>query len=171
MKDPLDLSMVKQKIDTSQYKSELEFYNDCMNIFQNYKLAYNDVTQVHQDAIKLSAYLTNRYQILTNQRHKSGDAETATTSSNPTTPVTKSAKSKQQQPKQAVVLPKFTDVKEKMIYLYNYINDFQIDGRDLAYPFRHLPSRTEYPDYYNIIRKPIDMTKIWHKVKQTFLQI
>ena len=46
------------------------------------------------------------------------------------------------------------------------MSDFQLDQRELAYPFRLLPSKLEYPDYYNIIRKPIDMNKIMHKINQ-----
>ncbi len=41
-----------------------------------------------------------------------------------------------------------------------------MDGRELAPPFRHLPSKIEYPDYYQVIRKPLDMTKIWHRVSK-----
>lgn len=163
----MDLSMVKQKIDSSEYKSELEMFNDCMNIFNNAKLVFNEVSQVHQDAIKLQAYLTNRYQTIMGQRNSKslngGDSDIAATTS--TAGVGGGVK-KSESMKPAAVIPKFVDEKEKMIYLYNYINDFQIDERDLAYPFRHLPSRAEYPDYYNIIRKPIDMTKIWHKLNQ-----
>lgn len=166
--------MVKEKIDSNQYKSELEMVNDCMSIFQNAKLVHNELSQVHQDAIKLQAYLTNRYQTLTNQRHKgggggggdlvSGAEPTLAGASSGSSSTT--ARSKSSSDQKCTVIPKFSDVKEKMLYLYNYINDYQIEGRDLAHPFRHLPSRTEYPDYYNIIRKPIDMTKIWHRLNQ-----
>ena len=47
------------------------------------------------------------------------------------------------------------------------MSDFQIDDRELAHPFRVLPSKTEYPDYYNIIKKPIDMSKIQHRLNQS----
>lgn len=63
-------------------------------------------------------------------------------------------------------MPKLNDLREKLHYLYTYISDFQLDGRELAHPFRLLPSKIEYPDYYNIIKKPIDMNKILHRLNQ-----
>ncbi len=38
------------------------------------------------------------------------------------------------------------------------------DGRVLSDPFMKLPSRREYPDYYEIIKKPIDIKKILTKI-------
>ena len=63
-------------------------------------------------------------------------------------------------------IPKFNDLRERLMFLYNYMSDFQLDHRELAFPFRHLPSKLDYPDYYNIIKKPVDMNKILHKINQ-----
>lgn len=139
-------------------------YNDCMSIFNNAKLTFNEVSQIHQDAIKLQAYLTNRYQTLMGIQRTTTKVTTTSTSAEAL--LAEIARTPVRSDSKPTVIPKFSDEKEKMLYLYNYINDFQIDERDLAHPFRHLPSRAEYPDYYNIIRKPIDMTKIWHKLNQ-----
>merc|ERR1739846_72341 len=38
------------------------------------------------------------------------------------------------------------------------------DGRILSEPFIKLPSRKDLPDYYEIIRKPTDITKILTKI-------
>lgn len=57
-------------------------------------------------------------------------------------------------------------MRERITFLYNYMSDFELEGRELAYPFRHLPSKLDYPDYYNIIKRPIDMNRIFHKVTQ-----
>jgi protein polybromo-1 len=155
--------MVKKNIDSSVYKTELEMVNDCMRVFNNAKTFYNEGSQIYSDALKLQAYLTNRYQLLSNQRNKT---PLELTEIKPPTVTASTVPTPTNTPQQETSLPKFVDVKDKLIYLYNYINNFQIDGRDLAYPFRHLPSRTEYPDYYSIIKKPIDMAKIWHKLNQ-----
>merc|ERR1712062_641071 len=37
------------------------------------------------------------------------------------------------------------------------------DGRVLSDPFMKLPTRKEIPDYYDVIRKPVDITKILTK--------
>merc|ERR1712142_1117249 len=38
------------------------------------------------------------------------------------------------------------------------------DGRILSEPFYKLPSRKELPDYYEVIRKPVDIAKIKQKI-------
>ena len=39
------------------------------------------------------------------------------------------------------------------------------DGRVLSEPFQQLPTRRELPDYYEIIKKPIDLKKVQSKIK------
>lgn len=40
------------------------------------------------------------------------------------------------------------------------------DGRVLSDPFIKLPTRRELPDYYEIIKKPVDITKILNKIDE-----
>merc|ERR1711860_439739 len=40
------------------------------------------------------------------------------------------------------------------------------DGRILSEPFYKLPSRKELPDYYEIIRKPVDIAKIQQRIEE-----
>merc|ERR1712228_47438 len=40
------------------------------------------------------------------------------------------------------------------------------DGRILSEPFYKLPSRKELPDYYEIIRKPVDIAKIQKRIEE-----
>ena len=39
------------------------------------------------------------------------------------------------------------------------------DGRVLSDPFLQLPTRRELPDYYEIIKKPIDLKRIQARIK------
>merc|ERR1719189_1818930 len=39
------------------------------------------------------------------------------------------------------------------------------DGRVLSDPFMKLPTRKELPDYYEVIRKPVDISKILTKIE------
>merc|ERR1712128_396839 len=39
------------------------------------------------------------------------------------------------------------------------------DGRILSEPFYKLPSRKELPDYYEVIRKPVDILKIQQRIE------
>lgn len=39
------------------------------------------------------------------------------------------------------------------------------DGRILSEPFMKLPSKNKLPDYYDIIKKPIDIKKIFNRIE------
>lgn len=48
-----------------------------------------------------------------------------------------------------------------LIFFYFFVSD----GRLLSEPFMKLPPRKDYPDYYDIIKKPIDITKIFARIE------
>lgn len=43
---------------------------------------------------------------------------------------------------------------------------FCSDGRLLSEPFMKLPPRKDYPDYYEIIKRPLDITKIVNRIDE-----
>lgn len=51
--------------------------------------------------------------------------------------------------------------------LYNSVRDFREpkENRQLSLIFMKLPSKIDYPDYYEVIKNPIDMERISQKVK------
>ena len=52
-------------------------------------------------------------------------------------------------------------LQEKIHHLIQSIKNFtNRDGRILSTPFLTLPSKTDYPDYYEIISRPIDLKRI-----------
>ena len=40
------------------------------------------------------------------------------------------------------------------------------DGRVLSEPFMKLPSRKDLPDYYKVIRKPVDIKKLLTRIEE-----
>lgn len=65
--------------------------------------------------------------------------------------------------KDAGVDPK---MKKQMKKLMNVILKYtDSDGRLLSEPFMKLPPRKDYPDYYDIIKKPVDITKIMNRIE------
>lgn len=42
---------------------------------------------------------------------------------------------------------------------------FYRNGRVLSEPFMKLPSRRELPDYYDVIKKPLDIKKIMNRIE------
>jgi protein polybromo-1 len=153
IRDPLDFNTVRRRIESGAYSTEGDMVVDCVKVLENAKSYYSESTQFHKDAHKLKSYLNKKYQLFLNRQNFGvGDEAELFNTAAPSS--------------STLLLPKFNDLKDKLLFLYGHINDYQIDQRELAYPFRHLPSKTEYPDYYNVIKKPIDMTKIMHKINQ-----
>ena len=55
---------------------------------------------------------------------------------------------------------------DKMKFLLKCVVQYQdSDGRVLSEPFMQLPTRRELPDYYEIIKKPIDLKRIQQRIK------
>merc|ERR1739842_62205 len=56
-------------------------------------------------------------------------------------------------------------LRKKMKKLIEVVMQYEdSDGRVLSEPFYKLPSRKELPDYYEVIRKPVDIAKIQQRI-------
>ena len=56
-------------------------------------------------------------------------------------------------------------LQKKMRKLMEIVIKYQDqDGRVLSEPFMKLPSKKELPDYYEVIRRPVDIAKILSKI-------
>ena len=56
-------------------------------------------------------------------------------------------------------------LQKKMRKLMEIVIKYQDqDGRVLSEPFMKLPSKKELPDYYEVIRRPVDIAKILGKI-------
>lgn len=137
----LDLEVISNNISIDKYKTELEMVNDCLKVFDSAK---NDM-----DAQILRKFLLKISKKFLPQL-KQENYEIDSSGSYP-----------KYDPKYANL-----DLKDKLMLLYTTVTDYvdEKDKRELAPPFKTLPSKIEYPDYYNIIKKPIDLGKIHHKI-------
>merc|ERR1719245_2736465 len=58
-------------------------------------------------------------------------------------------------------------LKKKMKKLIDVVMSYEdADGRVLSEPFYKLPNRKELPDYYEVIRKPVDIAKIQKRIDE-----
>lgn len=59
-----------------------------------------------------------------------------------------------------------------MKHMFEAVRDYRDPKgeRLLCQIFMKLPSRIEYPDYYEVIKHPIDMERIAHKMKNNFYE-
>ncbi|KAF8792571.1 transcription activator BRG1-like [Argiope bruennichi] len=60
--------------------------------------------------------------------------------------------------------PRLTVQMKKLLDIVIHYKDS--DGRVLSEAFMHLPSKRELPDYYEVIKKPVDLRKIKNRIKE-----
>ena len=65
---------------------------------------------------------------------------------------------------QSGMSPKLKRCMKKIMSLV--VNYTESDGRALSEPFMELPSRREFPDYYEIIKKPLAINKLIQKIDE-----
>jgi len=66
---------------------------------------------------------------------------------------------------------KVISLPQKIKTLYETLKDYRdAKGRQLSLIFLKLPSKHEYPDYYDIIKRPIDLEKISSKIRNAQYQ-
>ncbi|XP_028398159.1 LOW QUALITY PROTEIN: protein polybromo-1-like [Dendronephthya gigantea] len=162
--EPTCLHMIEKNIREGKYQTEQQFLLDFEIMFENAK-HYNEVgSQVHQDALTLDKVLKKKRKSLGRPllaQVESGTSPSITTkqlpASNKQTTPTKSRSSSGR----TYQAGSSTDVKELCKELYNSVKDYTDNtGRYLCGIFQKLPSKADYPDYYALIKRPIDMTKI-----------
>lgn len=113
---------------------------DFFLMFTNCRKYNEDNSQIYKDAVTLEQVLRNKVAEL-----------------GPLNIVTK--------PKKERVRPS-SSTTLKIKTLFETIRDYQDSkGRYLSPIFMKLPSRAEFPDYYEVIRKPICLEKIGQRVK------
>ena len=158
IKNPIAMNIIKKKLNKRLYKSFRDLVDDFDTMFKN-AMSYNiEQSLLHQNAKRLLQAVKSKVKEIEGQKADIYQQKLNLISS-PSTPNRTTKKSKVE-----------NKCKDKFAYLYNYINEFKFDDRELAPPFRHLPSKSDYPDYYNIIKKPIDMIKILSKITNQLYQ-
>lgn len=149
---PIDMLTIESNIKAEQYQSEGEILADFKLMFQNCRKFNEEGSMIYEDAIKLEKILMDKVKEL-------GPL-------NDTKPIPKTPKSNNPlpKPKKAVKLDPVTSHKMRTLYLA--IRDFKDQkGRQLSQIFLRLPSKVEYPDYYEVIKKPINLEQISQKLK------
>ncbi|CAG4978753.1 unnamed protein product [Colias eurytheme] len=142
---PIDMLMIEANIKNDRYLSIDEMVSDFRLMFSNCRQFNEEGSMIYEDANLLERVLNEKLKEL----HSSYERKTNIKTFKP-------AKSRQ-----------LTPFEQKLRTLYDAIRDYrdQKANRQLALIFMKLPSKTEYPDYYELIKNPIDMERIAHKLK------
>ncbi|CDW59043.1 protein polybromo 1 [Trichuris trichiura] len=141
--EPIDLRTIRSSIEADRYPSSNSMAADFDLLFENAKHYNEDGSVIYQDATTLSNVFRERVSC----RKRSGSYSSDSSA------------------KALLKRGKHDERDSKLWQLYNHIKDFaDSKGRVLSTIFIKLPSRMEYPDYYEVIKKPIDMQKIYNRI-------
>ncbi|XP_018417975.1 PREDICTED: protein polybromo-1 [Nanorana parkeri] len=146
--EPMDLKTVEQNIRSEKYVTEEALMDDMKLMFRNAWHYNEEGSQVYNDAHILD-------KILKEKRKELGpvpdDEDVAS-------PKLKLSRKSGISPKKAKYL---SPMQQKLNEVYEAVKNYTDKrGRRLSAIFLRLPSRSELPDYYLTIKRPIDMEKI-----------
>uniref|UniRef100_A0A5S6Q9E8 Protein polybromo-1 n=1 Tax=Trichuris muris TaxID=70415 RepID=A0A5S6Q9E8_TRIMR len=169
--EPIDLRTIRASIEADRYASSNAMAADFDLLFENAKHYNEDSSVIFQDAITLSNVFSDA---LANVCPKNIELPKASTNRTKRICAYKrergscrkrSGSFSSDSSAQARKKRRSDERDSKLWQLYNHIREFtDPKGRVLSKIFVKLPSRMEYPDYYEVIRKPIDMQKIQNRI-------
>ncbi|XP_026728949.1 protein polybromo-1-like isoform X2 [Trichoplusia ni] len=142
---PIDMITIETNIKNDRYNSIDEMVSDFRLMFSNCRQFNEEGSMIYEDANLLERVMNEKLKEVNSSFERKTPLKTF-----------KAAKSRQLSP-----------FEQKLRTLYDAIRDYRDPkaNRQLALIFMKLPSKTEYPDYYELIKNPIDMEKIAHKLK------
>lgn len=151
--NPIDMEMICERIERNHYMTEMDFIHDFEILFQNARHFNEEDSEVYEDSIILEKALKKKRRWLSHVTDgKNASPMKPPRSSN------SPALFKKLQSGQCLNINQ-----ELLQYIRNYVDD---TGRCLASIFERLPTRSEYPDYYQLIKRPIDLVYISSRVNK-----
>ncbi|XP_069499275.1 protein polybromo-1 isoform X3 [Ambystoma mexicanum] len=146
--EPMDLKTIEHNIRSSKYSSEDSMIDDLRLMFRNARHYNEEGCQVYNDT-----YLLEK--ILKEKRKELGPVPE---DDDMASPKLKLSRKSGVSPKKSKYL---SPMQQKLNEIYEAVKNYtDIRGRRLSAIFLRLPSRSELPDYYVTIKRPIDMEKI-----------
>ncbi|CAH0559025.1 unnamed protein product [Brassicogethes aeneus] len=142
--EPIDFLEIESKIRAEQYSCERDIIKDFKLMFSNCRQYNEENSPIYEDSIALEKYLMDKVGHLLS------------------TPDKKERIVRTYKPR-----IKLSPLEKQLKIMYEAIRDYRDPkaNRQLSQIFMRLPSKSEYPDYYEVIKSPIDMDKIAHKLK------
>uniref|UniRef100_A0A667YBF2 Protein polybromo-1 n=1 Tax=Myripristis murdjan TaxID=586833 RepID=A0A667YBF2_9TELE len=184
IKEPIDLRAIAQRIQIGYYKSVNAMAKDIDLLAKNAKTYNEPGSQVFKDANTIKKVFIQRKTELEhseptksslrirNRRSVQGDRLSAITlslqygSESEDDPVLSGSVRYDEGESEAECLSSSMDMSSPIFQLYEAVRGCRNNqGQLLSEPFLQLPSRREYPDYYQQIKQPIALQQIREKMK------
>ncbi|XP_038628002.1 protein polybromo-1 isoform X6 [Tachyglossus aculeatus] len=146
--EPMDLKIIEHNIRNDKYSGEEGMIEDMKLMFRNARHYNEEGSQVYNDAHILEKMLKDKRKEL---GPLPDDDEMVS-------PKLKLSRKSGISPKKSKYM---TPMQQKLNEVYEAVKNYTDKrGRRLSAIFLRLPSRSELPDYYLTIKKPVDMEKI-----------
>ncbi|XP_059129912.1 protein polybromo-1 isoform X10 [Peromyscus eremicus] len=146
--EPMDLKIIEHNIRNDKYAGEEGMMEDMKLMFRNARHYNEEGSQVYNDAHILE-------KLLKDKRKELGPLPD---DDDMTSPKLKLSRKSGVSPKKSKYM---TPMQQKLNEVYEAVKNYTDKrGRRLSAIFLRLPSRSELPDYYLTIKKPMDMEKI-----------
>lgn len=145
--NPIDMKTIHAKLQGMLYSTEDEFIHDFEVMFQNARHFNEETSEVYMDSVTLEKALKKKRRWLNHVAENKSPLKGPRASNSPSLPALLGKRSGE-----------FANKCQELLY---HVRTFMDEsGRMLSEIFEKLPSRTEYPDYYLLIKKPIDLVYI-----------
>nr|XP_020652344.1 protein polybromo-1 isoform X5 [Pogona vitticeps] len=146
--EPMDLKIIEHNIRSDKYSGEEAMIEDMRLMFRNARHYNEEGSQVYNDAHILE-------KLLKEKRKELGPLQD---DDDVASPKLKLSRKTGISPKKSKYM---TPMQQKLNEVYEAVKNYTDKrGRRLSAIFLRLPSRSELPDYYLTIKKPVDMEKI-----------
>ncbi|XP_074054278.1 protein polybromo-1 isoform X20 [Macrotis lagotis] len=146
--EPMDLKIIEHNIRNDKYAGEEAMMDDMKLMFRNARHYNEEGSQVYNDAHILEKML----------RDKRKELGPLPEDDDMASPKLKLSRKSGISPKKSKYM---TPMQQKLNEVYEAVKNYTDKrGRRLSAIFLRLPSRSELPDYYLTIKKPVDMEKI-----------
>ncbi|XP_039291348.1 protein polybromo-1 isoform X3 [Nilaparvata lugens] len=189
IENPIDMLTIEANIKAEKYTNQDEILNDFKLMFRNCRQYNEEQSMIYEDAIRLERVLMEKVKELGPEQGANPATNTPTPQSAPpqkkinkvvkqavdSTPRTVTKTKRLTTAHNTLLSPSVSlsdkplpppATLQKMRTLYNTLRDYRDPrGRQLSLIFLRLPSKIEYPDYYEVIKRPINLETISHKLK------
>ncbi|XP_030370298.1 protein polybromo-1 [Scaptodrosophila lebanonensis] len=147
IQNPIDMNTIEHNIRTDRYATVEDVVSDYRLMFSNCRQYNEEGSNIYEDANTLERALNEKL------KEFPGLADVKK-------PIQKYTKLGRR--------PKTALISDRLWQFYETLREYQEPKgkRQLSLIFTKLPSKNEYPDYYDIIKEPIDMERIAQKLKQ-----
>eukprot|EP00794_Sanderia_malayensis_P006139 gene6139-6845_t len=154
---PMDIKTIQENVKNGKYQNEESFLRDFEIMFANARHYNEKGSMIYHDSLILEKVLRKKKRAFGNVTNADGAPKQS-----PGRKFTSSPASAVKRPSVASSPPPTTDCQRLLHHVKTYTDN---SGRLLCTIFGRLPAKSDYPDYYVLIKKPIDLTKISAKVE------